>query len=99
MIDKKFDGKETHEFKKIYNHYIDKRSEIMKKTPFKVEDVFGDVMSEDNFSQEQITKIKKFFSKSNVNVNININFKLFKPRKKKIKIYEPSAPPEFSFSI
>ena len=37
--------------KKIYNLYVDKRKDIMKNTQFKVEDVFGDVISKDNFSQ------------------------------------------------
>ena len=59
-VEKKIDEKEAQELKKIYNHYIDKRSEIMKNTQFKVEDVFGDVISKDNFSQEQITKLNKF---------------------------------------
>ena len=45
MIDKKTEQKEVEELKKIYNHYIDKRKEIMKITSFKVEDVFGDVIS------------------------------------------------------
>ena len=58
MVDKKIDEKEAEELKKIYNHYIDKRKEILKNTEFKVEDVFGDIISKDNFSQEQITKIK-----------------------------------------
>ena len=35
----------------------------MKKTSFKVEDVFGDITSKDNFSQEQIFKLKKFLAK------------------------------------
>ena len=52
MIDKKIDEKEAQELKKIYNHYIDKRKEIMKNTHFRV-NVFGDVISKDNFSQEQ----------------------------------------------
>ena len=39
MVDKKNDEKEAGELKKIYNHYIDKRKEIMKKTSFRVEDV------------------------------------------------------------
>ena len=56
MVDKKIDQKEAEESKKIYYHYIDKRKEIMKNTNFKLEDVFGDVISKDNFSQEQITK-------------------------------------------
>ena len=60
MVDKKIDEKEAQELKKIYNHYIDKRSEIMKNTSFRVEDVFGDVISKDNFSQEQLTKLNIF---------------------------------------
>ena len=63
MIDNKTDEKEAQELKKIYNHYIDKRSEFMKKTSFKVEDVFGDVISKDKFSQEQITKLSNFLAK------------------------------------
>ena len=63
MVDKKIDEKETQELKKIYNHYIDKRSEIMKNTSFNVEDVFGDIISKDNFSQEQITKLNNFLAK------------------------------------
>ena len=81
--------------KKIYNHYIDKRSEIMKNTVFRVEDVFGDVISKDNFRQEQITKLNNSFSKNNVNININIKFNFFKNRKEKVKNYEPSAPPYY----
>ena len=60
MVDKKIDEREAQELKKIYNHYLDKRKEIMKNTQFKVEDVFGDVISKDNFSQEQITKLNIF---------------------------------------
>ena len=32
----------------------------MKDTQLKVEDIFGDVKSKDNFSQEQITKLNNF---------------------------------------
>ena len=63
MVDKEIDEKEAQELKKIYNHYIDKRKEIMKNTSFKVEDVFGDVISKDNFSQEKMTKINNFLAK------------------------------------
>ena len=63
MIDTKIDQKEADELKKIYNHYLYKRKEIMKNTQFKVEDVFGDVMSKDIFSQEQIPKLNKFLAK------------------------------------
>ena len=35
----------------------------MKNTSFIVEDVSGDVISKDNFSQEQITKLNNFLAK------------------------------------
>ena len=35
----------------------------MKNTQFKVEDVFGDVTSKDNFNQEKITKLNSFLAK------------------------------------
>ena len=57
----------------------------MKNTIFKIEDVFGDVISEDNFSQEQITKLENFFPK-NVNNNFGINIHLFRNRKKNKKV-------------
>ena len=60
MIDKKIERKDAEQLKQIHNHYIGKRKEIMKNTQFKVEDVIGDVISKDNFSQEQITKLKVF---------------------------------------
>ena len=62
MVDKKYDQKEAEELEKIYNHYLDKRKEIMMNTQFK-EDVFGDVISKDNFSQEQKTKLNNFLAK------------------------------------
>ena len=63
MVDKKIDEKEASELKKIYNHYIDKRKEIMDSTKFKVEDIFGDVISKDSISPEQITKLNNFLAK------------------------------------
>ena len=63
MVDKKIDEKEALELKKIYNHYVDKRTEIMNSTKFKVEDIFGDVISEDSISPEKITKLNKFLAK------------------------------------
>ena len=62
-IDKKIDQTEAEELKKIYNHYLDKRKKFMKNTQLRVEDVFGDVISKDNFSQEQITKLNNFLAK------------------------------------
>ena len=63
MVNEKIDEKEALELKEIYNHYVDKRNQFMKNTQFKVEDVFGDVISKDNFSQEQITKLNNFSAK------------------------------------
>ena len=56
MVDKKIDQKEAEQLKQIYNHYVDKKSEIMKNTQFKVEDIFSDIISKDSISTEQITK-------------------------------------------
>ena len=63
MIDKKTDQKEADQLKQIYNQYVDKKSEIMKNTSFKVEDIFGDIISEDSISPEQITKLNNFLAK------------------------------------
>ena len=63
MIDKKIDEKEANQLKQIYNHYMDKKSEIMKNTSFKVEDVFNDIIHKDTISPEQITKLDNFLAK------------------------------------
>ena len=47
----------------IYNHYIDKSKETLTNTSFEVEDIFGDIISEDSISPEQITKLKCFLAK------------------------------------
>ena len=61
--EKNIDDKEAMELKKIYNHYLDKRKEIMENTQCKVEDVFGDRVNKDTFSQDQIIKPNKFSDK------------------------------------
>ena len=63
MIDEKIDEKEANQLKQIYNHYVDKKSEIMRNTQFKVEDIFNDVINKDTISQEQITKLNNFLAK------------------------------------
>ena len=63
MIHKKIDEKESEQLKHIYKHYIDKKSEIMKNTQFKVEDVFTDVISKNTIYTEQITKLNNFLAK------------------------------------
>ena len=40
--------------KKFYNHYLDKRKEIMNSTKFKVEDKFSDFINKNSISAEQI---------------------------------------------
>ena len=56
----------------------------MDTTKFKVEDIFGEVISQDSILTEQITQ--KFFRQNNVIINIKINFNFFKPKKKNILI-------------
>ena len=63
MIDKVINQKENDQLEQIYNHYVDKISEIMKNTSFKVEDVFNDVINKDTISQEQIIKLNNFLAK------------------------------------
>ena len=63
MIDKKSNEEESEQLKQIYNHYIDKKTEIMKNTQFKVEDVLTDVISKATISTEQITKLNNFLAK------------------------------------
>ena len=63
MIVEKTDQNETEQLEQIYNHYIDKKNEIMNSTKFKVEDVFGDAISKDSISTEQITKLNNFLAK------------------------------------
>ena len=63
MVDKKINKKESEQLKQIYNHSIDKKSEIMKNTQLKVEDVFTDSISKDTISTEQITKLISFLAK------------------------------------
>ena len=57
MIDKVINQKEADQLKQIYNHYVDKKSEIMKNTQFKVGDIFNEVINKDTISQEQIVKL------------------------------------------
>ena len=63
MMDEKSDEKEKIELKKIYNHFIDKRKQISESIKYKVEDVFGDVISKDSISQDHINKLNKFLAK------------------------------------
>ena len=63
MIDKVINQKEADQLKQIYNHYVDKKSEIMKNTQFKVEDIFNEVINKDTISHEQIVKLNNFLAK------------------------------------
>ena len=57
MVDKKIDETETQEIKKIYNHCLDKTTDIGMNTHFKVEDVFGDFLGTDRILPEQKSKL------------------------------------------
>ena len=61
LIDKKIDEKEGEELKQIYNHYLEKRKDIMNSTKSSVEDVFGN--SKVSVSSEQIQKLNNFLAK------------------------------------
>ena len=63
MMDKKIDEKEGEELKQIYNHYLDKRKDIMKSTKFSVEEVFEKVNISDTINPEQIQKLNTFLAK------------------------------------
>ena len=63
MIDRKIDEEEALELRKIFNHYVDKRKEIMNSTKFEIEEMFGDVISKDSISPEQITELNNFVAK------------------------------------
>ena len=61
---KKINEKESEQLKQIYNQYFDKKSEIMKNTQYKVEDVITDFISKDTISTEQITKLNNFSART-----------------------------------
>ena len=63
LIDKVINQKESDQLKQIYNHYVNKKSEITKNTSFKVEDIFNDVIKKDIVSQKQIIKLNNFLAK------------------------------------
>ena len=60
MIDKETDQKGAQKWKKIYNHYLDKRKETVRNTQFKVEDIFDDNVSKDSISPEQLAEPNNF---------------------------------------
>ena len=59
MVDWKTDDREFNELEKIYNRYLDKITDIMKITLFKVV-VFGDTIGKESISPQQITKLNNF---------------------------------------
>ena len=52
MVDKKINRKEGEDLKRFCNHYLEKRSGILKNTQFKVEDIFGDIVNKLSISPE-----------------------------------------------
>ena len=66
----------------MYNHYVDKRNQNLKKTQFKVEDIFGDFIKKGNISQDRIFKPNNFFSQNDVDINVKkyVNFSYLERR-------------------
>ena len=67
----------------------------MKNKHFKVEDVFGEVISKDSISPEQTTKSNKFLAKM-MWICFWYKINLFKSTKGKNIKFEPSVPPDNS---
>ena len=51
------------EMRKVYNHCLDKRKEILQITEVKLQDVFGDTLSKMSISAEQRTKLNSFLTR------------------------------------
>ena len=58
----------------------------MTSTKFKIEVIFGDAISKDSISPEQITKLDTFFDQNNVNIYINIKINFLNLKRRKILI-------------
>ena len=54
--------KKPHNHKMVYNKYLDKTSDTMKNTQFKVKDIFGDVKTEGSVSAEKMNELNNFFA-------------------------------------
>ena len=63
MIDKNINQKEAVDLKIIYNHYFDKRSDIMKNKQFKVGDTFCDIIGKKSCALEQTFELDKIVTK------------------------------------
>ena len=63
MIVERKSGTKTIEIKNIYNHYLDKRTDTMKNTQFKVEEVFSDTLGEKSVSNAQVFTLYVFLAK------------------------------------
>ena len=63
MIDKKIDDKQGMDVRKSYNHYLDKRKELLMNTWFRIEGLFVDKITKDSILLEQLTKLNKFWPK------------------------------------
>ena len=63
MVVRKTDEKEAEEVKKFFIHYLDKKSDTMKNTEFKAEDIFGGILNKNSFSPEQITNFSNFLGR------------------------------------
>ena len=99
MLDKKTNDKEIQELKTIHNHYLDKKSEIMKNTEFKVEHIFGDIIGKDIIGQDQIITLKNFFGQNDVKADFSVNISLMKDRRKKYRHRSKCSSWKFKFLV
>ena len=60
---KKIDERGAIELKKVYNHFLDERTDIMKKAQLKVEEVFDDISNKDSLTAEHIYNLDIFSAK------------------------------------
>ena len=71
MIEKK-DEKEAQELKKVYNHYLNKRTDFMEKTQIKNKDSFSELIGDYASPPDQILKLNTFPDQNHVLVSKQI---------------------------
>ena len=75
IIDKKLDQKEADEKKLVPNLHLTKRNDFMKKTPFKLEDVFGDILKKVLYQKSNLLKLI-FFQTNLCKYSFQYNYKV-----------------------
>ena len=79
---------------KVYNHYLDKRRDLIKRAEKGYHEKFGDFLRK-NVSAEKISNLDNFFAKWK-KIPLLIKDKIFKARGESHKKYERFDPPQSS---